>query len=150
MVFLHFEEATPLIDFIEQHRKQIVGHRLNELLTYFWPKKNRCVISDELVIVKIDNYFLAIDYVVCSDISIMVYTEGEYENRIEQIPSSQIMPIYYENDKEELDYRVRSSFIPSIKSNLVDYYGEEFSDGEDKDLIEGRIITDITVERSRT
>ena len=147
MVFLHFDEATPLIDFIEQHRSQIVGHQLKELLTHFWPMKNRCVISDELVIVKIDDYCLAIDYVVRSDISIMVYTEEEYENRIGQISKPQIWHMHFDNYEEELDYRVRSSFIPEIKTICVDYYDEEFGDGEEKDLIEGRIITDVTVER---
>ena len=34
-----------------------------------------------------------------------------------------------------------------MKSLLVDYYGEEFGYGEDKDQIEGRIILDVSVER---
>ena len=71
----HFREATPLIEFIEQHRNQIVGHPLNELLTHYWPVKNRKVISDELVVLKLDNYCLVVDYVFYSDLTLIVCDE---------------------------------------------------------------------------
>lgn len=123
MKVLQFYEATPLIDFIEQHRSDIIGHTLTELFTFFWPYRNRRVMSDEPIIFKLDNCFLVVNYLIYSDMEIVVCSEEELEN-----------------DRT-------CAHLLHIKNEVCNYYDDEFGDGEKKDQIEGRTIVGIAVER---
>ena len=119
---IQFIEATPFIEFIEKNKSRIVGHILKELLTDYWPNKNRCMISDRSFIIRIDDFFVMIDYLIPSNIELIIGSKEE----IAQVDECDML---------------------QIKNALQDYYDEEFEDGVRKELIEGRIITGIDIER---
>lgn len=119
---IQFIEATPFIEFIEKNKNKIVGHILKELYTDYWPRKSRRMMSDRSFILKIDDFFVMIKYLIPSDIELAIGSEKE----IVQVDKCGML---------------------QIKNELQDYYNEEFDDGVRKELIEGRIITGIDIER---
>ena len=117
-----FVEATPFIEFIEKNKSRIIGHILKELFTDYWPDKIRYMMSDQPFIIRIDDLFIMINYLIPSDIELIIGSKEE----IAQVDKCDML---------------------QIKNRLQDYYEEEFEDGVKKELIEGRIITGIDIER---
>ena len=118
----HFIEAEPLVQFIKRNQTEIIGHTLKNLYTEYWPDKGRYVISDMPVIIEMDNCIWIVNYFVPSDIHIKVCKKAEIED---------------EDEKR----------ILTIKDEIIDYYGEEFNLGEEKQMIENCILSDIKIER---
>ena len=117
MKSFYFEEATPLIDFFEQHKNNIIGHTLEELITDNWPVKAQRVLSDTPVILKLDNCTLVVTYYFPSSMTIRVCTEEELENDMNIVGLLHCGPHHF--DRREIR----------------------------KQKIQGRKIADITVER---
>lgn len=117
----HFTEAEPLIKFIDDNRNVIIGSTLKYLHTLYWPFRGRISYSEKPVILEFDDFCVVIKYFVYSDIEIMVGT------------------------KEELI--VDNDLLFNVSDVFVDYYGEEFENGVEKELLENRKITDIKIDR---
>ncbi len=117
----HFTEAEPLIKFIDDNRNVIIGSTLKYLHTLYWPFRGRISYSEKPVILEFDDFCVVIKYFVYSDIEIIVGT------------------------KEELI--VDNDLLFNVRDVLVDYYGEEFGDGVEKELVENRKIIDIKIDR---
>lgn len=117
-----FKEAKPLISFIEKHKTEIIGHTLKGLYIEYWPGKGRYSMSDLPVVIEMDSYYIVINYVVLSDLKITICREAEEIERC-------------------------AGVILNIKNEVVDYYCEEFNLGEEKELIENRMVKDIKIER---
>lgn len=123
MKIFDFTEAEPLIAFFEANKDNIIGHNLNRLDMQFWPEIGWPVNSDEPVVLELDNCFVEINYLVPSDIEIIVGT------------------------KEEISQNKDVADIINIRNLVVDYYAEEFERGVKKELIENCKITGIEIER---
>lgn len=117
MKSFYFEEATPLIEFFEQHKNSIIGHTLEELITDNWPVKAQRVLSDTPVILKLDNCILVVTYFFPSSVEIRVCIKEELENDMNIVGLLHREPHHFDRC--------------DIK----------------KQEIQGRIITDISVER---
>ena len=118
-----FTEATPLINFIAENKKHIIGSTLKYFGAEHWLFHNREMISEWPVVLSINNYCIAVNYLVPSDMELITGTEEE----LTQI--------------KELKWVVES------RNEIIDYFGEEFGDGIKKELIEGCTIKDIQIER---
>ena len=118
-----FTEAEHLIAFIKENKEKIIGCCLHQLYTDYWPCCQRTSISDIPVVIAISDYYLIIEYLIPSDIEITVGTKDEI------VKNNEIVDVM------------------SNKSEMVDYYNEEFGDGIKKELIENCKIEDISVER---
>lgn len=122
-----FDEATPLIDFIQKNRDRIIGKTLNNLYINYWPEYTRYVISDEPVILSIDDYCIVLDYILISDFKISI------------------------GKKEEVMEHEDWAFVVDCRNHYHDYFCEEFQRGfergVEREYIEGCKITDIKVDR---
>lgn len=118
-----FVEASPLLKFIEDNKKYIIGFKLKYLHTEFWPEYERRSLSDMPVVLEFENYCIVINYLVYSDIELVI---GKKEELVK--------------DREVAD-------IVNIRNNMHDYYREEFERGIKKELIESCKIVDIQVDR---
>ena len=115
-----FDEATPLIEFIENNKHRIVGQTLQFFHNAFWPDLYReNVMSDEPIIIELDDYCLLINYLLLSDITFFI------------------------GSKEEIIQLYGAERIMTLRDKIHDF----FDYGVRKDLIEGRKIIDIGVER---
>ena len=121
MKIISFTEATPLIDYIEKYREEIVGHTLKHLFINYWPGKNGASSSDEPVILELDSICLLIEYLVLSNLTIKIGSLEEIKN---------------EDGAEK---------IITIRDHIINYF--EFCDDVKREDIEGQVITDITVDR---
>ncbi len=117
-----FSEATGFLVFIEKHFDMLVGHVLAELFTDRWPLINHEIITDEPIILRIDDCYIVINYFIPSDIELII------------------------GSKEEIAQYDGNGII-NTKNVFTDYYNEEFSDGIPKNLIEGCLIQNIELER---
>ena len=105
---MSFTEATPLLKFIDENEKCIIGSTLKYLYTKFWPRYDRESISDRPVILELENLCVAIDYRVTSSISLLV------------------------GKKEELESNAEIASIIDLRNRVEDYYNEEFDEGIEK------------------
>ena len=119
----NFTEATPLLIFFEAFKDKIIGKRLKNLFTMFWPEYNRSVTSCESVILEINSYFAVIDYTIPSKLKIVVGT------------------------KEEISQDRFVAEMLHIKDDPVNYYGSAHGSEVKQEKIENCKITKIGVER---
>ncbi len=117
-----FTEATPLLSFLEMYQEKIVGKRLKNFYTNYWPDYGHRSLSEYPIVFELEGYFVEISYFVPSDMGILIGT------------------------KEELEQNKDIKDIINIKNRLIDYYNEEFARGVKKEEIENCKITGIEVE----
>lgn len=118
-----FTEATPLLQFIEENKTSIIGSTLKYLHTEYWPEHGRRSLSDIPVVFEFENYCIVINYLVYSDMELII------------------------GKKEELVKDRDVEFLVNIRDRRYDYYSEEFECGINKELIENCKIVDIQVDR---
>ena len=116
-----FTEAKPLLDFIESHSKEIIGHRIKTLYINYWPELDRHIMSDEPVVLEMDNGCILLEYLIYSDLTITTGT------------------------KDEIHQQDRVDIVMSFRDEIINYF--EFADSIKKDDIEGRKVINITVDR---
>jgi GH35 family endo-1,4-beta-xylanase len=58
----YFNEANPLIEFIEKHADKIIGHTLVNFYSEFFPMDTYPTSSDKSVVLKIDDYYVVLNY----------------------------------------------------------------------------------------
>ncbi len=122
METIRFTEAEPFIEFIERNKQSILGHTLVQYCSDWWPV-NRKWITDEIIILEMDDYCLAFSYLIPSDIEITIGTKKELEsdkNYVEMLHIKQHLRSFFEDDP---------------------YYNET------KHLIEGCKVVGVEVER---
>lgn len=117
----HFEEAKPLLKFIELHYKEIIGHRIKTLYISYWPETDRHIMSDEPVVLEMDNGCIMLEYLAYSDLTITI------------------------GSKDELKQQDDVDVVMNYREEIPNYF--EFDDSVKKDDIEGREVVDITVDR---
>ena len=118
-----FTEATPLLQFIEENKTSIIGSTLKYLHTEYWPELGRSSLSDIPVVFEFENYCIVINYLIYSDMELII------------------------GKKEELVKDRDVEFLVNIRDRRYDYYSEEFERGINKELIENCKIVDIQVDR---
>ena len=118
-----FTEATMLMNFIDENKENIIGCVLKQFHTKYWPQYGRRSLSDIPVVLELPNCCIAINYLIYSDIEIVIGTKDELE-RNEEIAN-----------------------VINIRNEIIDYYSEEFEMGVKKELIESCKIVDIQIER---
>ena len=118
-----FTEAQPLMDFIASHYNEIVGHTIKKLYINFWPGLGlfKYIMSDEPVVLEMDNGCIRLTYLVFSDLTI---TTGS---------------------KEELQQDEEVERVMRVRDSVTNYF--TFDDSVKKEDIEGRTVTDISVDR---
>lgn len=119
----NFIEAKPLLDFIEKNKDKIIGHTLKKLHTEYWPDCGRVSLSDNDVVLELDDYCIVINYLIISDIQITV------------------------GSKEDVSQNQETAKIINYRNVIQDYYAAEFERGVKKELIEERRIEKIEIER---
>ena len=118
-----FTEATMLMKFIDENKENIIGCSLKQFHTEYWPHYGRSSLSDIPVVLEFANYCIAINYLIYSDIEIVIGT------------------------KDKLQRNKTIADVINIRNVIHDYYSEEFELGIKKELIEGCKIVDIQIER---
>ena len=118
----NFTEATPLIDFLDSHRDSIIGSCLKNFYVHYWPNYGSYIMSDEPVVLQLDDRFVVVYYFLPSDIEIIVGT------------------------REEIEQHRDAASMLQMKDRLVDYYDQEFGRGAKKDEIENCRITEIRID----
>ena len=118
-----FIEATPLIKFIEENKKHIIGHTLKKFHTQYWPEHDTYHISDIPVVLELDDYCIVVHYLVTSDIELVI------------------------GQKEDLIKDPYVEHVVNLRHELPDYYHDFLNQGIPKELIENCKILDIHVER---
>lgn len=118
-----FMEAAPLLKFIDENKKCIIGCALKQFHTEYWPEHGRRSLSDIPVVLELENYCIAINYLIYSDIEIVIGT------------------------KDKLERNEAIADVINIRNVIHDYYSEEFECGIKKELIENCKIVDIQIER---
>ena len=118
-----FTEATPLLQFIEENKTSIIGSTLKYLHAEYWPEHGRRSLSDIPVVFEFENYCIVINYLIYSDMELII------------------------GKKEELVKDRDVAFLVNIRDRRYDYYSEEFEHGINKELIENCKIVDIQVDR---
>ena len=118
-----FTEAAPLLQFIEENEKCIIGSTLKYLHTEYWPEHGRRSLSDIPVVLELADYCIIVNYLIYSDIELII------------------------GKKEELVKDQDVEYLVNIRDRRYDYYSEEFERGIKKELIEDCKIVDIQVDR---
>lgn len=116
-----FKEARPLLDFIDSYSKEIVGHTIRTLYINFWPDLDHPIMSDEPVILEMDNRYILLEYLIYSDLTITI------------------------GNRDELRQNDRVDAVMSIRDNIINYF--EFCDSVKKEDVEGQTVIKVTVDR---
>lgn len=119
----NFVEAIPFINFIKANENKLIGSKLKKLHTLYWPQQSYEHMTDEPIVMEIDDYCVCICYFVPSDIEIFV------------------------GKKKEIEKSQTFLNVMNIRNIVHDYYDEEFGVGVKKELIENCVINKIEVER---
>ena len=118
-----FTEATPLIEFLDRNQSKIIGRRLKNFYIEVWPEYGRRVLSDRPVVLELEDCFIVINYLIPSDISMLVGTRNE---------------VAQDKDVDEMIH---------IKDGFSDYYNQKFCHGVKKEEIENCRITKVEVQK---
>ena len=118
-----FTEATPLLKFVEANKKHIIGSKLKRLHIQYWPNHGRNSLNEIPVVLEFENYCIAVNYLIYSDMELLIGTKGE-------LVKDQIL-----------------AAVVNIRNEVHDYFSEEFGCGIQKELIENCKIVDIQIER---
>ena len=121
MKVFNFMEAQPLLRFIDSHSEEIVGHTIKSLYINYWPERDYRIMSDEPVVLEMDNGCILLEYLIFSDMTIKI------------------------GSKEEIRQEDRVDDIIRFRNENPNYF--ECEDLVNKDDIEGRTISKITVDR---
>ena len=121
MQVFDFTEAEPLLRFIESHSKEIIGHAIKSFYIDIWPMLGRDDISDEPVVLEMDNGCIQFTYLVYSDLTITVGSIDEIRQ----------------------DYRVDG--VMKRRDRIKNYF--DYDGSVKKEDIEGRTVINITVDR---
>lgn len=119
-----FTEAQPLMDFIASHYNEIVGHTIEKLYIDYWPGLGlfKHSMSDEPVVLEMDNGCIWLTYLDFSDLTINT------------------------GSKEELQQDELVEYVMRLRDEIINYF-EYDDDSVKKEDIEGRTVTDISVDR---
>ena len=118
-----FTEATPLLKFIDENKRYIIGSTLKYLHTEYWPEHGQRSLSDIPVVLEMADYCIVVNYLIYSDIELII------------------------GKKEEIVTDQDVAYIVNIRNEIHDYYSEEFGCGIKKEQVENCKIVDIQVDR---
>ena len=118
-----FTEATPLLNFIAENKQHIVGGTLKRFDAEYWLHHNSKIISDLPIVLLINDYCVAVNYLVPSDMELIIGT------------------------KEELTKTQEIHLVVTARDEIIDYFGQQFETGIKQECIEGCTIKDIHIER---
>lgn len=72
----HFDEATPLLAFLEKHRDYYIGHTLKAVYAYCMYTN---AMDENMVFLVLDDYCIGIEYLFESDLSILTADKNDFE-----------------------------------------------------------------------
>lgn len=121
MKAFHFTETQPLLHFIESHASEIIGHTIKSLYINYWPGMDRRRMSDEPVVLEMDNRCILFEYLIYSDLTI---TTGS---------------------KDAIRQQDRVDAVMRFREEIINYF--EYDDSVKKEDIEGRTVINITIDR---
>ena len=116
-----FQECKPFREFININRSEIVDHRIEHFYINYWPKTNGKVMSDEPVVLELDDRCILLRYLLLSDLTIHV------------------------GPKEKIRLRDRVNDVICLRDECPDFF--DYYDQVKREDIEGRTIIDIDVEQ---
>ena len=122
----HFDEATPLLSFLEQHREYIVGHTLNAIYAKCMYTKS---MDENMVFLSMDDYCIGIEYLWESDLSILIADQKDFEIDREIHNDSGHKNVHFHSHLPEVRdvYTDWCVWTPGMNQKIVDIKVERFS-----------------------